>query len=152
MKKYILLTFIFLFIWINNTFSENSYLWNLNYDNNTIECISQSINNISWVKFIPSTNDFNAPLVYNWNYCESHWYFWEYWTDYINQNTNTWCIDDWYVINIKCYDSLNNEQTCNSDWSGWVKYKLQCMYKFDVKILKYHFLWVLIILSWGLII
>jgi len=137
MRKFLLILFFLVSLWIDSTFSENSYWWNLTYTStsNIKECINQTRNNTSWVKYIPITNNYSAPTSANSNLCESHWYFWEKIDWYINKNNNRSCDDywltNWYASEITCYDSSNNVQTCTSNWSWWVKYKLKCKYRFD---------------------
>jgi len=137
MRNFLLIYFIIALFSINNVFWENSYLWNLNYtsSSNVTECINQTRDNTSWVKYIPITNNYSAATQADSDLCESHWYFSEIVDWYIDKNNNRSCDDywitDWYASDITCYDSSNNIQACTSDGAGWVKYKLKCKYKFD---------------------
>lgn len=136
MRKIFLIIFIFVLFWINNAFSANSTLWNLNYNNNTVNCTNTpTINNISWIKYIPSINNLNASVSANSNLCQSWIYFWEISSWYISKNISRTCDDllivDWYASWITCYDNSNIVRTCTWDWSWWTKYILKCKYKLD---------------------
>jgi len=118
MKKILLSFFLLVLFWTNNAFSANTYDWNLNYNNNIVECVNQSRNNTSGTKYIPKTNNTSASPSANWNLCESYWYFWWNWSTRYHINNNYLCPNKWYA-------SILERRNSNTE------YRVFCKTKFD---------------------
>ena len=118
MRKTVFLIFVLVLLWSNNTFSANTYDWNLNYNNNTIECLNQSRNDTSGTKYIPKVNNFSAPTSANADLCESYWFFWWVWSSWYLINNNYTCPSSWYASIL---------ERRNSD----TEYRVKCKTRFD---------------------
>ncbi len=118
MRKTVFLIFVLVLLWSNNTFSANTYDWNLNYNNNTIECLNQSRNDTSGTKYIPKVNNFSAPTSANADLCESYWFFWWVWSSWYPINNNYTCPSSWYASIL---------ERRNSD----TEYRVKCKTRFD---------------------
>ncbi len=116
MRQFLIFIFILILFWVNNTFSANSIIGNLNYNetNSPTECTNQIRNNTSWVKYIPSTNNFTADAIANWFFCKSYWYYWWIWSTTIPKWTHYVCPNKWYASQL---DDL------------WWTYRVYCKYR-----------------------
>ena len=92
MKKTLLFIFIFLIFWINTSFAWPSYTassW-------IRECEWQTRNNLSWQKFIPTSNNTNAPKTWTLTCVQNMYFAWQR-SSRKNKGIYFSCPNSWYA-------------------------------------------------------